>query len=418
MIKLHKIPYVTNLPDDGQLKIIWIKNGELLVGASTKHGHEGVLNMAGVQIQENVEVLEVNIKNVAEVLDSTNDTVAKLEELIAITGNLDLVEQVKTNTADIKTLSDTQIEIKDQLDLTSSETDKVIEDLGSRTISSGTRTVFDDLVYVKSVVGQEKDHDINGNSTPGAESSGLTRKIEDVTKQTIKNTNELAIVSAIVESADLPELIANDAQIRKELGPTPITDVNIYLRLNGLETKCESSEESIVQISESIGLGTRVVVNELDALAEQTTTTDAELNTPITGAIPRITTLELVVLDKDTGLVKQVDDIKDDISSIEKKIGTDGIPKDIKNLSEFVGYGTEPAPKTSLAGKLETLTALQNDTAASVQDLQVELGNTNSGVIGDIKKINEKLVAQDVLIKDFGTRIKSLEDRVAILESA
>ena len=83
MIALHKIPYVTNLPDDGQTKIIWIKNGELLEGASTNHGHDGVLNATGVQIQENVEVLEVNIKNVANSLNETNATVEKLEELAA-----------------------------------------------------------------------------------------------------------------------------------------------------------------------------------------------------------------------------------------------------------------------------------------------------------------------------------------------
>ena len=418
MIKLHKIPYVTNLPDDGQSKIIWIKNGELLEGASTKNGHEGVLNMVGVQIQENVEVLEVNIQNVANSLNSTNESVEKLEEIIAVTGNLDLVDQVKTNTSDIETLKTSQVELNTAVDLNTKETQHLITDVGARTISSGSRTVFDDLVFVKSTIGQEKGQDINGNTTPGSEASGLTRKIEDATKQTIKNTNELAVVSALVESSDLPKLIDDNTQFRKELGVAPDDDTTIYLRLSGLESKDTTNKETIESISESIGLGKRVVVDELDSLKTQALAIENELNTPDTGVKARVTTLEKVVLDPSTGLGVQVSDIKDEVTKVNDKIGDQGITKDVKNISDFVGYGTEPAPKTSLAGKLETLTALHNDTAATVQDIQVELGNANSGIKGDIKIINDKLAAQDVVIKDFDARLKLLEDRVAALEPA
>lgn len=418
MIKLHKIPYVTNLPDDGQTKIVWIKNGVLLEGASTKNGHEGVLNMVGVQIQENVEVLEVNIQNVANSLNSTNETVEKLEEIITVTGNLDLVEQVKTNTAVIETLKTSQVELNTAVDLNTKETQHLITDVGARTISSGSRTVFDDLVFVKSTIGQEKDQDINGNSTPGSEASGLTRKIEDATKQTIKNTNELAVVSALVESADLPKLIDDNTRFRKELGVAPDDDTTIYLRLSGLESKDTTNKETIESISESIGLSKRVVVDELDSLKTQALAIENELNTPDTGVKARVTTLEKVVLDPSTGLGVQVSDLKDEVTKVNDKIGDQGITKDVKTISDFVGYGTEPAPKTSLAGKLETLTALHNDTAATVQDIQVELGNANSGIKGDIKIINDKLAAQDVVIKDFDARLKLLEDRVAALELA
>lgn len=127
-----------------------------------------------------------------------------------------------------------------------------------------------------------------------------------------------------------------------------------------------------------------------------------------------------------------MDAIEDEIETINGKIGSSGIGKDISDISNFVGYGTEPAPKTSLAGKLETLTALHNDTAASVQDLQVELGNANSGIKGDIKTINatltaqdtrlkaigEQLVAQDKLIKEFNVRLGVLEQKVNDLTHA
>ena len=432
MITLHKIPYVTNLPDDGQSKIIWIKNGELLEGASTKHGHEGVLNTPGVQIQENVEVLEVNIKNVAKSLNETNVTVEKLEELIAIAGNLDLVEQVKTNTSDIKLIKTEQESLNETVETTSEEVNQVVQELGSRTISSGTRTVFDDLVFIKSVVGQEPGQDINGNTTPGAGASGIIRKLGDTTKQVITNTANIAILSALVESADLPKLIEDNVSFRKELGPVQPDTLPVYIRLNALETDSKETKEEIEKISNSIGIGSRNIIEELDTLTTSTDTLEKDLNTPTTGVKARLDNIETAVLDPASGLAVKVDAIEDEIETINGKIGSSGIGKDISDISNFVGYGTEPAPKTSLAGKLETLTALHNDTAASVQDLQVELGNANSGIKGDIKTINatltaqdtrlkaigEQLVAQDKLIKEFNVRLGVLEQKVNDLTHA
>lgn len=413
MIALHKIPYVTNLPDDGQTKIIWIKNGELLEGASTNHGHDGVLNATGVQIQENVEVLEVNIKNVANSLNETNATVEKLEELIAIAGNLDLVEQVKTNTDDIKLVKIEQESLNETVETTSEEVNQVIQELGARTISSGTRTVFDDLVFIKSVVGQEPGQDINGNMSPGAEASGIIRKLGDTTKQVIINTDNIATLSESVESADLPKLVEDTVSFRKELGSVQPNTLPMYTRLNTLETDSEKSKEEIEKISNSIGIDSRNIVEELDTLSANTDTLEKDLNTPTTGVKARLGNIETVVLD----LNVKVDTIEDEIETINGKIGSSGISKDISDISNFVGYGAEPAPNTSLAGKLETLTALQNDTAASVQDIQVELGNANSGIKGDIKAINAKIAAQDARLDSFDERIKALEAKVAKLET-
>lgn len=417
MIALHKIPYVTNLPDDGQTKIIWIKNGELLEGASTSHGHDGVLNATGVQIQENVEVLEVNIKNVANSLNETNATVEKLEELIAIAGNLDLVEQVKTNTDDIKLVKTEQESLNETVETTSEEVNQVIQEIGSRSISSGTRTVFDDLVFIKSVVGQEPGQDINGNMSPGAEASGIIRKLGDTTKQVIINTDNIATLSESVESADLPKLVEDTVSFRKELGPVQPNTLPMYTRLNTLETDSEKSKEEIEKISNSIGIDSRNIVEELDTLSANTDTLEKDLNTPTTGVKALLGNIETVVLDPTSGLNVKVDTIEDEIETINGKIGSSGISKDISDISNFVGYGAGSAPNTSLAGKLETLTALQNDTAASVQDIQVELGNANSGIKGDIKAINAKIAAQDARLDSFDERIKALEAKVAKLET-
>ena len=43
-IDLTPLPYVNGLPDEGQSRVNWIKNGEELTGASTKNGVDGNLN--------------------------------------------------------------------------------------------------------------------------------------------------------------------------------------------------------------------------------------------------------------------------------------------------------------------------------------------------------------------------------------
>ena len=41
MIELKELPFVDSVPDEGQERISWIKNGEEILGASTKYGNDG-----------------------------------------------------------------------------------------------------------------------------------------------------------------------------------------------------------------------------------------------------------------------------------------------------------------------------------------------------------------------------------------
>ena len=416
MTALKVIPFVTGLPDDGQKSITWVRNGELLEGATTKKGHDGVLNAAGVQIQENVVVLDENLRLISGTLDVSNEKIEKIEEILAVTGNLDLVEQVKKNTESIEGINFHLEQTDERVEQIGADSSQLVLDVGTRTISSGTRTIFDDLVFVKSTLGQNTGEDINGNTVPGNEATGLTRKVLDVTKQSLQNKDDVAIVSALVESADLPQLIANDAQIRAELGTKPV-DPNvppIYFRINTLENSHIENKDKIAEISTEIGLGTRHIGTEVTSNTSRILALEGTINTPSTGLKPRVGVLEATIATPGTGLSDRVAKNTLDISTINTKIDTE-LTTNIKNVSDFVGYGTVPAPKTSLAGKLDTLTALHNDTAASVQDLQVEIGNNSSGMKADIKKLQDSVAAQALEIKAIDARLKLVEDKVANL---
>ncbi|WP_457833069.1 hypothetical protein, partial [Staphylococcus aureus] len=78
-IDLTPLPYVNGLPDEGQSRVNWIKNGEELTGASTKNGVDGNLNRGPVQVQKNVEVLDGNIVVVRDSLEQSNVRIKNVE---------------------------------------------------------------------------------------------------------------------------------------------------------------------------------------------------------------------------------------------------------------------------------------------------------------------------------------------------
>ena len=61
MIELKELPFVDSVPGEGQERISWIKNGEEILGASTKYGNDGSMNRPTVSVFKNVEVLDENV---------------------------------------------------------------------------------------------------------------------------------------------------------------------------------------------------------------------------------------------------------------------------------------------------------------------------------------------------------------------
>lgn len=418
-IEIQTLPFVTGLPDDGQTSIRWVRNGELLEGSSTKKGHDGVLNASSVQIQENVMVVHGNLKIVADNVDTMGSKVTHLENIIAQELDLVLVQKVAKNTEDIATL-DAELKVTNiQVDASKLEIETITGELGLRVEESGTKTVFNDLIFLKTKVGHPENEDLNGNPLPGLESSGLTRKIETVTEHSLATKAELDQLKLDVESVDLTEINKSVNELRTEIGPTPAEPLTpkVYERLSSLESDMGTAQETISSIESAIGLDSRVIQDDVDVLQATVTAIDALLNDDPGGVIPRLTIVETTLTDSSTGVIKIQNDHTSQIAALETKVGPTGLSKELADVSTFVGYGTVPAPPTSVAGKLETLIALHNDTAASVQDLQVEVGNANTGLVGDVKTLKATVTAQGADIVDLKSRMTALEARVTALET-
>lgn len=420
MTSLKPLPFVTSLPGEDQKSIDWIRNGVLLEGASTKLGHDGILNKASVQIQENVVVIDANTKILELGLALVNESVKDIEDSINSSGTANIIEAVKSHGETIERHESHLEEIDTSVDELNTKIDETLANVGIRSEESGTLSVFDDLLFIKTRIGSNDNEDINGLPSTG-DATGLIRKLQDTTFQAINNKNSLDAISEEITNLELPKTKAEVNELRVELGESKnATGTPVYGRLKAIEDHSTELDDSISKISTAIGLGSRDIASDVDLVTSDVNNLKTLIETPSTGLVDKVKTIDTALNDSDTGVIAKVTLLESNISEVDTRLGKTGtgLVGKVEELESFVGKNDGTPSQDSLAGKLTTLTALHNDTAASVQDMQVELGTSNSGLIGDVKAIKETLAEQDTQLKAFDERIKALEEKVKALESA
>lgn len=390
MIQLKPIPNVTGLPDGDQKSITYIRNGEMLEGSTTKYGYDGNLNSPSVQIQENVVVLDENIKLLAENADSANTSIQQLENFINQSGNTDLIETVAEHGTKINALETSQVSNVQKLDEHETEITGLQTDVGLKTSFQGTRNIFEDLFFIKSRIGNEPDQTINGDSSIGLESTGLIKKLSDVTKQVLLNKTTIETITTDLNGISVTDLSNDVLQLRFEIGDsTNATADSIYLRLKNLEQYKNTSTMSLDNIEASIG--GRNVSRDLTLIENRQNEFDLQFTNPTDGVYTRLNNLETSSTNYETRL-NVLELFKTDSTTAQTQMAAD-----IVELNTFVGNETVPAP-TSLLSKLNELIAIQNDTSATVQDIQAELGNASTGIIGDIVQLKQRMTALEARV--------------------
>lgn len=183
-IDLTPLPYVNGLPDEGQSRVNWIKNGEELTGASTKNGVDGNLNRGPVQVQQNVEVLDGNIVVVRNSLEQSNVRIKNVEDALGVIGDVDVVKQIGLNTSAIKVLQSDTEGLKTTSDDHGLRITHIEEDVGEYDPSRDSvyRPVREDLLWIKTELGAYPGQDINGMSIPMAPALGLKKRVIDTAK--------------------------------------------------------------------------------------------------------------------------------------------------------------------------------------------------------------------------------------------
>ncbi|ASD52073.1 fibritin neck whisker [Pseudomonas phage PspYZU05] len=394
-ILLSPLPYVDGLPNEGQIRINWAKNGEDFTAASTINGNDGVLNRAGVSIQKNVVALQVNQVLVGDKVNELVDNVNTINNALNILDNEDIIAQVTINKTDISKIKLKQADI---IQATSDLQLKVTEMDDSLGVydpleDSVYRTVRDDLFWIKKEMGQYPGQDINGQSVDGNDSTGMKRRIMSTSFVVNQQGERLTILEQKFHDSDVGSLTAEVESMRNELGnksfstPTPI-----YLRLRGMDTNLGTINQQLFTISESIGLTSGV--SSLYQDVSSNTTRISILEDKSNDADTRLDLIEEAIGTNSipTSINGRIKTNADSIISINGILGADtssGLRGQVAWINQVVGIVPEgqPAPQDSILGELSVIQSSVGTLQNTVQDIQVEIGNNNEGIKGQILRL-------------------------------
>lgn len=381
------LPFVDGLPvGPEQTRINWIKNGDFLEGAKTSLTNEGNLNAAGVQLQQNIVYLHGRME-----LEGTafGSRLTHLEKIVDESLSLDVVETLNRHTTEIGVLTATQEDHENKITQNRTDIDKHSEILGVP-LSPPVRNMTEDLQWVKTEMGNYTDEDINGNPDPDALPTGIKRRVLDNTAQSVQNRNDIANIQQAMNDADLGTLKNNVEDLRDDVG-TNTQNKTVFSQLDEHGVLLDAHTQAINKIKLDIGDGDGLTIAE--RMGNQETA---------------FTELKRIVQAPDTGLVDKVVDLQEqadttdvkvqehsvDIESLKTTVGDaeSGLVKDMTDVKDKIGFGANP-PTDSLEYRFSALQALQNDTSVQLQDLQAELGTSSTGLTGEVRQLQAQLIA-------------------------
>jgi hypothetical protein len=406
-IVLKQLPYVNGLPDEGQIRINWIKNGEDLGGASTKFGVDGELNRGPNQVQSNVVVLDENIKALAASNDAMTDQIDTINGILSVSENVDALAQIGKNTTAISLLQNANTDLQDGITELDTRVTFLEEDIGPYNPSQDTlyRPVRNDLFWIKKEMGQYPGQDINGQSVSGNEATGMKRRIIDNSTAINSNTTRITALEKSFNDSDVGSLTIEVQRLREEMGPRSSATIDsVYTRLTRMNTSVGGLLVSMEDVMDSIGYneGITSIITLVRTNSTDIATINTKISAPSTGIIPRIEVIEQSIgADNAPLTIKgRIKTNTDSINALNQIVGADtssGLRGQVAWINQTVGIvqeGTNPPAGSVIArvNNLESQTQSMND---SIQDLQVEIGNNNEGLKGQVLRLNTLMNGTD-----------------------
>ncbi|WZW73016.1 fibritin [Vibrio phage TCU-VP03-AIR1] len=344
---ITELRYVNGQPDPSQrpdqTRINWAKNGESINGASGDTVSDGVLNRAGVQIQENVLNTHYNTKAQQTTIEELVDTVNELTG----GGDANLGARVSQTEFDIDVLENQVDDLQDNVGVPSTidvmatglyrRAEDIEADIGVRNPNDipndveNNDTIRKDLYFIKRRIGNDRNYDVNGNSSPSTNPTGMKYQIGDLYNKTAtinaeigENAIPLTINGRLYELEQNSQ-VGDVAEIRSEIGDSQDADParTIYLRLDDAESAISDNSSDINLLQQEIetpttGLIDRVSANETAISDGQTQiTANAQSITDITTDLGSYS-----VGDVYAGTVKaRLSTFNDDISNLWSRLG-------------------------------------------------------------------------------------------------
>ncbi|QBQ79490.1 fibritin neck whisker [Escherichia phage vB_EcoM_OE5505] len=395
MIELKDLPFVDSVPDEGQERISWIKNGEEILGASTKYGNDGSMNRPIVSVFKNVEVLDENVGILKTAIETSQKDIKTIQGVLDVSGDIEVLAQISVNKNDISNLKTLTNEHTDILTGTNNTVDKIIADIGpfNDEENSVYRTIRNDLLWIKQELGQYSGQDINGLPVVGNASTGMKYRI--ITNSTLLSSQgiRLSELENKFTESDVGSLTVEVGKLRDELGNKPVDfGPNIYNRLNTIDDKQTLINSDIAEIKSSIGYPENVsIITEINNNKSSIESINNELNQS-EGVKQRLTAIETSIGSDDIpssikGKIKNHTTSIESLNGIVGENTSSGLRANVSWLNQIVGTdssGGQPSPSGSLLNKVSVLEGEVSVLNNNVQNIQVEIGNNRTGIKGQV----------------------------------
>lgn len=395
MIELKELPFVDSVPDEGQERISWIKNGEEILGASTKYGNDGSMNRPIVSVFKNVEVLDENIGILKTAIETSQKDIKTIQGVLDVSGDIEALSQISVNKNDISNLKTLTNEHTDILTGTNNTVDKIIADIGpfNDEENSVYRTIRNDLLWIKQELGQYSGQDINGLPVVGNASTGMKHRI--ITNSTLLSSQgiRLSELENKFTESDVGSLTVEVGKLRDELGNKPVDfGPNIYNRLSIIDDKQSLINSDIAEIKSSIGYPENVsIITEINNNKSSIEAINNELNQS-EGVKQRLTSIETSIGSDDIpssikGKIKNHTTSIESLNGIVGENTSSGLRANVSWLNQIVGTdssGGQPSPSGSLLNKVSVIEGEVSVLNNNVQNIQVEIGNNRTGIKGQV----------------------------------
>lgn len=399
-LELKKLPFVDDCPEADQKRIPWVRNGECLTAASTKYGHDGVLNGAGVGIHTNTLTLEENAEATKNSVNDVIENVNNINKALELGANTDVVKQIAENKENIEILQVHVQFAETNIGTLETDVDFLKEDVGVYDPSKDTylRPIRDDLLFIKNEIGQYEGQDINGFPKEGAESTGMKRRIINNSLAIVDTKARVKKLEDDYQDSDVGSLSIKINELREEMGPRleAANKPAVYTRLTSLEKVTKQSEDNIEVLKTAIGFGSVPSINDRVTTVEgRVSAVEASVNTPITGLSPRLTKVEKDI-GKNTepstinGRITTLRTDHDALSLVVGKDSSSGMRGQIAWINTTIGMGASPA-EDSIRGQIDIIGTRSAANSSSIQDIQADIGNNNEGLKGNVLKLNQQM---------------------------
>ena len=384
------IPYSSN-PTDDQEKISWIVNSEHLNGID-RNGDTGTLNRSGMQLLENIETLDSNIKKIVEFIDGLDKSVDEQKRLFDALSGGDTLALLQSTSLALEEIHQNDIKTNELYETVHQKFYALLSVVGERNPEdSSQRTIFDDIAFIKSVLGNKTNEDYNGNISSSS-SSGFFKKIDDVSTHVVELERLIGELTAKVQRAQTEYLEQSFNELREELGnQSGKTETTIYFRLASTEQDIKTINTELDEINQKIG-SPEVIKDKV----KENTNEIISLKSKSSELLTSVEELQQNISAPDTG-------VKARLSTVENlvKLNQDAVAN-IRQTLEVTNQTAIDAKTLGLSNQ-----EMQRSMSLTLSELQLELGTDSSGLKGEIAQTKEGLEANSSKLK---TVEKSLGD--------